>query len=63
MDGEGWMEMIKSRNKTSHTYNEETAEEIASNIKSLYHTLLVQFKDKMKNLKFGKKGDIFSKEL
>jgi nucleotidyltransferase substrate binding protein (TIGR01987 family) len=25
-DGEGWMEMIKSRNKTSHTYNEETAE-------------------------------------
>ena len=24
-DGEGWMEMIKSRNHTSHTYNEETA--------------------------------------
>ena len=27
-DGEGWMKMLESRNKTSHTYNEETAEEI-----------------------------------
>ncbi len=26
--GKVWMEMIKSRNKTSHTYNEETANEI-----------------------------------
>ena len=27
-DGEAWMEMIKSRNKSSHTYNEDTAKEI-----------------------------------
>src|SRR5699024_5192891 len=27
-DGETWMEMIKSRNKTSHTYDEETANDI-----------------------------------
>ena len=27
-DGEGWMEMIKSRNQTSHTYNESVANEI-----------------------------------
>ncbi len=26
-DGEAWMETIKSRNKSSHTYNEETANE------------------------------------
>jgi len=27
-DGEGWMEMIKSRNQTAHTYNESTEDEI-----------------------------------
>jgi nucleotidyltransferase substrate binding protein (TIGR01987 family) len=27
-DGEVWMDMIKSRNQTSHTYNEKTANEI-----------------------------------
>ena len=31
-DGEVWMDMIKSRNQTSHTYNEETANEITEAI-------------------------------
>jgi len=31
-DGESWMEMIKSRNLSSHTYNQDTAEEVVSNI-------------------------------
>ena len=31
-DGESWMEMIKSRNLSSHTYNQETAEEVVTNI-------------------------------
>jgi nucleotidyltransferase substrate binding protein (TIGR01987 family) len=39
-DGEGWMEMIKSRNETSHTYNDDTAEAIASNIKEKYYNPL-----------------------
>ena len=37
-DGEVWMEMIKSRNLTSHTYNQEIAEEIAQAIIRHYHT-------------------------
>jgi len=33
-DGDEWMAMIESRNRTSHTYNEETADEIADAILS-----------------------------
>ena len=35
-DGEPWMEMIEESNRTSHTYNEETAAEIADAILSRY---------------------------
>lgn len=49
-DGEGWMEMIKSRNKTSHTYNEEIAEEIVKNIVKWYYSLMLEFKNKMTEL-------------
>ena len=35
-NGEVWMEMIKSRNQTSHTYNAETADAIARAITSSY---------------------------
>lgn len=34
--GEEWMEMIESRNETSHAYNEDTAEAIAEAILSRY---------------------------
>ncbi len=35
-DGEGWMEMIKSRNQSSHTYNQSTANEILNKVCTLY---------------------------
>lgn len=38
-DGEGWMGMIKSRNESSHTYNEETARQIAKEVKERYVVL------------------------
>lgn len=49
-DGEGWMEMIKSRNQSSHTYNEDTAKEIVQNISEWYYGLFVAFKEKMTSL-------------
>lgn len=46
-DGEGWMDMIVSRNKSSHTYNEETATEIADKVLTLYFDLFQKFDAKM----------------
>jgi len=48
-DGEGWMEMIKSRNQSSHTYNEEVADEIMNKILEVYFPLFVVLKNKMKS--------------
>lgn len=39
-DNEGWIEMLDARNLTSHTYVEETAQEIADKIKTTYFPLL-----------------------
>jgi nucleotidyltransferase substrate binding protein (TIGR01987 family) len=46
-DGEGWMEMIKSRNHTSHTYQQKVADEIAGYIVERYFPLFQQFMHKM----------------
>lgn len=46
-DAHVWMDMISSRNKTSHTYNEDTAEEIFSKILEEYYPAFIAFKNKM----------------
>lgn len=48
IDGEGWMEMIKSRNQTSHTYNLQVANEIVEKIVIQYTSLFTEFFQKMK---------------
>lgn len=50
-DGEGWMEMIKSRNQTSHTYQQKVADEIAGLIVGRYYPLFLGFLQKMDGLK------------
>ena len=47
-NGEGWMEMLKDRKRTAHTYNEETANEIAQNILSGYFDLFMGLKNEFK---------------
>ena len=51
LKGEVWMDMINSRNKTSHTYNEETADEIFFKIMDEYHPVLVAFATTMERMK------------
>lgn len=49
-DGEGWMETIKSRNLTSHTYNQAVADDIALRVCEQYHPLFVAFERRMAQL-------------
>jgi len=46
-DGEIWMDMIRSRNLTSHTYNQDTVEAIADLILQEYWPLLNGFGQEM----------------
>ncbi len=49
-DGDQWMEMIKSRNQTSHTYNKNIANNIVDKIKKNYFILFSDFFQKMSEL-------------
>jgi hypothetical protein len=45
------MEMIRSRNQTSHTYNQEVADEIVQKVITLYYDLFLAFEKRMQGLK------------
>ena len=62
-NGEDWMDMIRSRNKTSHTYNQETADEIYKAIVDHYFEAFKKKKKKMEGIRSGEQGEIFSEEL
>ena len=49
-DGDAWMDMIKSRTLTAHTYNEEIAEEIANAVFNIYYPEFVKLQKKLKEL-------------
>lgn len=40
LDGSAWIQMLDSRNETTHTYDEETALRVSENIKNKYYFLL-----------------------
>ena len=49
INGELWMEMIRSRTMTSHTYNEEVAHEIAGKIVEGYYEEFVDLHAKLQS--------------
>jgi nucleotidyltransferase substrate binding protein (TIGR01987 family) len=49
-DGEKWMKMINSRIKSTHTYDEETADEIAGEIISNYFYLFSDLHETMEKI-------------
>lgn len=44
-DGDQWMSMIISRNQSTHTYNQETAQELVEKITQVYIHLFSDLKD------------------
>jgi nucleotidyltransferase substrate binding protein (TIGR01987 family) len=50
-NGETWMEMIKSRNQTTHTYNEATAAEIVKAVTDVYFAEFKALQVKLNELK------------
>ncbi len=50
-EGETWMDMIKSRNETSHTYNEETTKKISTAIFAHYFKAFLNLQKKLDLLK------------
>ncbi len=54
-NGEVWMNMIKSRAMTSHTYREDIAKEILQDIVNLYYQEFVSLKERL--LKFVDEND------
>ena len=62
-NSELWMDMLMSRRATSHTYNEDTAEEILQKIINDYHIEFLEFEKTMEQLRIGKTGTIFDKDV
>ncbi|MFH1213495.1 MAG: nucleotidyltransferase substrate binding protein [Candidatus Neomarinimicrobiota bacterium] len=50
-EGDVWMDMIRSRALTAHTYNEDIAEEIAGNIINRYFNEFIDLRTKLDYLK------------
>ncbi|WP_247236556.1 nucleotidyltransferase substrate binding protein [Telluribacter sp. SYSU D00476] len=58
-DAEGWKRMKKSREPSSHTYDPETAEEIAESIKDTYYKLLRSLSTKLAEEQYGEQSSLF----
>lgn len=50
-DGDTWMDMIRDRNRTSHTYNQIVANQIATNISLRFFPLFLALRETMQGLK------------
>jgi len=61
IDGNSWMEMLQSRNLTSHSYNEDTADEIADAITGSYYKLFLDLEGKLESLRSGTQDELFKK--
>lgn len=57
-DGQVWMDMIKARNLTSHTYNTEVVESIVKDILSRFHHAFEEMELRFKTLESKEAQDL-----
>jgi nucleotidyltransferase substrate binding protein (TIGR01987 family) len=48
--GGAWLSMLQDRNRTVHTYNEETANQILAQLRLVYAGLFIEFRRKFQHL-------------
>ena len=60
-DGASWLEMVKDRILSVHTYDETTADNIVNKIYQIHYGLFLQFKQKM--LEKWKNSDFLNAQL
>ena len=60
-DGQSWMDMIKSRNETSHNYDGSMADDVVDSIINRFYPLLAEFYQKMNSLSALTPDDLVSK--
>ena len=58
-DGDSWMDMILSQNKTMQTYNEDTADEIFTKIINDYHSAFEAFLHTMETKRSRQQSNLF----
>ncbi len=58
-EGQVWLEMLRSRNETSHDYDEQLAGETATRIANEYYPILMAFGKTMAKLATSQPKDLF----
>lgn len=58
-EGQIWLEMLRSRNETSHDYDEQLAGETATHIVNEYYPVLITFEKTMAKLVTSQPKDLF----
>ncbi len=57
-----WKAMKKSRDLTSHSYDGETADDIAENILDTYHSLFIQLETRLQLEKINEEKNLFNQD-
>jgi nucleotidyltransferase substrate binding protein (TIGR01987 family) len=60
-DSTAWRSMKKSRELSSHTYDQETADEIVESIVRIYWGLLKKLEERLEEERYGRQTNLFDK--
>jgi nucleotidyltransferase substrate binding protein (TIGR01987 family) len=62
IDEKNWRKMYEGRNKTSHSYDEKIADDIAENIIGTYHHLFIQLETRLQLERLNQERNLFNQD-